>query len=342
MTRWDACFHTPMKLSFKLGSIPVHIHASFLLTALFLGMTGRQSPQGMAVWVGVVLVGVLVHELGHALMGMAFGLKPVISLMGMGGLTSWPQGKRLSNTKSVLVSLAGPLTGMLLGFAVLMLVHPAPGTLADLIATVWVQVNIVWGLFNLMPVMPLDGGNVMFAILQGATKGRGERPARMVSIAIAGLGGLFAFQKGQPYIAVLAGLFLFQNFQALRALGAAKDDAPLREDLRMAYAALEKSDANTAARHARVVVEQAADPALRTDGVRLLAFALLLGGSWGPLMQLLEAGGAEVIADDELAKFERAASELGRAEEARRIGELRGKGGTGGRGPVSTPEAVKL
>jgi Zn-dependent protease len=332
-----------MKLSFKLGSIPVHIHASFLLTALFLGMTGRQSPDGMAIWVGVVLVGVLVHELGHALMGMAFGLKPVISMMGMGGLTSWPSGKRLSNTKSVLVSLAGPLTGMALGFAVLMLVHPEPGSIGEKIAQKWVQVNIVWGLFNLMPVMPLDGGNVMFAILQGITKGRGERPARIVSIALAGLGGLFAFQKGQPYIAVLAGLFLFQNFQALRALGSTKDDAPLREDLQKAYAALERSDANTAARHARVVVEQAADPALRTDGVRLLAFALLLGGSWGPLMQLLEAGGAELISDDELEKFERAASELGRAEEARRIGELRGKGANGGRGgPVSTPEAVKL
>ncbi len=330
-----------MKVAFNLGSIPVRIHGSFLMTAIILGMGGggNAADQGLLLvtWVVLVVVAVLLHELGHALVGMAFGLKPVIDLMGMGGLTSWPHGKRLSNAKSVAVSLAGPLAGIACGYAVKLLVHPAPGSFGVTVVFLWTQVTIWWGVLNLLPIMPMDGGNVLFATLNALTKGRGERPARIVSIVVGAVAGLLALKVGLYLAAILAGLFVFQNYQALGALGSAKDDVPLREELKLAYAALEKSDATTAARHARAVVEQARDPRLRTDGVRLLAFALVLGGAWGPLMQLLEGGGALMIADDELAKFERAATELGRPDEAARIAALRVQGAR-----VGVPAAVKF
>jgi len=124
-----------------------------------------------------------------------------------------------------------------------------------------------------------------------------------------------------------AALFAFQNFQALRAVPPPQDDTAIRENLQRAYAALERHDGETAVHHARFVVDNARDPVMQSDGVRLLAFALLLIGAWGPLMQLMENGGASMMADDELAKFERAASELGRGEEAQQIASLRVRAG---------------
>jgi hypothetical protein len=56
--------------------------------------------------------------------------------------------------------------------------------------------------------------------------------------------------------------------------------------------------------------------------MRLLAYAYATSDDWRNLMQLLETGGAGVMAEEELEKFRRAASELGRADDARRIRSL--------------------
>jgi membrane-associated protease RseP (regulator of RpoE activity) len=73
---------------------------------------------------------------------------------------------------------------------------------------------------NLLPILPLDGGNVLFAVAQKVTHGNGERPARTISLVVAGAVALYALSQGMIFNAVFAGLFALQNFQALRALGA--------------------------------------------------------------------------------------------------------------------------
>src|SRR5258708_7204873 len=102
-----------MKLSFRVGSIPVRIHASILLTGVLLGIgSAGEDPARLVLWVAIVVASILNHEFGHALMGMSFGLKPEIDLYAMGGLTSWSQGRRLVWWRSVLVSVAGPGVGL--------------------------------------------------------------------------------------------------------------------------------------------------------------------------------------------------------------------------------------
>jgi hypothetical protein len=58
--------------------------------------------------------------------------------------------------------------------------------------------------------------------------------------------------------------------------------------------------------------------------VRLLAYAYATSNDWRNLMQLLESGGAGALAEGELEKFQRVARELGRSEDAQRMGLLRG------------------
>ena len=164
----------------RLGSIPVRVRGPFLFLALVLGAR-LQRPDLIAIWVAIVFVSVLVHELGHAFVGKVFGLSPQIELHGMGGTTSWVDGRDVGHARSVAISLAGPFAGFALaGLLVLasrfgFKPHGAVGAKAFEMA---LEVNLTWGIFNLMPMLPLDGGNVVRSALNGLTKGRGEKAAR--------------------------------------------------------------------------------------------------------------------------------------------------------------------
>jgi Zn-dependent protease len=212
----------------------VRIHGSFLLVVAFLGFRPGDL-RGLVEWMVVVLVGVLLHELGHALVGRSFGLTPQIDLIGFGGLTSWSAGAAggLSTAKRIAISLAGPFTGIAIGLGTMAFVRARGGPPFDEIAdnpSSWsplvktiVFVNAGWGVLNLLPILPMDGGNVLFQSMNWLTKGRGEKPARIVSCAVAVVLGLVAFfVYGQVYMAAVAGLFAVQNVQAYRAASAAE------------------------------------------------------------------------------------------------------------------------
>jgi stage IV sporulation protein FB len=322
---------------FRLGSIPVRVHGSFLFVVLALGyQPGPEVLPNLAQWFVVVFVGVLLHELGHALVGRRFGLTPRIDLIGLGGLTSWSaeSARKLERVKRVAISLAGPFTGIAIGLFTLVTVrlraglppldfldHPTPKLTSLTQDIVWV--NLWWGVMNLLPILPMDGGNVLLQTLDGLTRGRGEKPARIVSIALAASIGLVFLLRGSPFFALLPALFAVQNIQALRGASDRERDLPLRAVLKSGFDALEKGDPSLGVRAANDVLARAADPGLRADALRLLAYGHLLTGSWGPLMELLESPAATAIDDAEMEKFERAARELDRPEEAGRIAAVR-------------------
>jgi Zn-dependent protease len=220
-----------VNLSFRLGKIPVRIQPSFLVMAVVLGLLGVQDIAVVASWVVIVLVSVMLHELGHATMGLAFGLSPQIDLHAMGGTTSWAPSAPLSAPKRIAISLAGPGAGFVVA-AVVFAVGRArfPHTpLGDDIYRNLLFVNFGWGIVNLLPMLPLDGGNVMTQILQVVTRGRGERPARIVSIVVAILaaGSVFvlSYTPGDALsYATLWPLLLALSFVGLnvRALGELK------------------------------------------------------------------------------------------------------------------------
>lgn len=312
-------------VSFRLGPIPIRIHGSFVLIALLLSMSNMKQPALVVASIVAIFLAVLLHELGHAVVGKLFGLVPQIDLHGMGGTTSWPSGRKLTAGKSIVVSLAGPIAGIVSGVSVLVAVSILGESSRDFVRQglgYFVFASAGWGVMNLVPMLPLDGGNVMLGVFQLATKGRGERAARIVSIAVAVGVVVLAVSYGHLWPAAIAGLFGFRNFQALSQGKREQAEVVLYEELRLGFAALDRHDGGEAIRRAEPVLSQARSPEVRFDALRLLAYARLLEGQWAALMALLERSGLE-LGQDELARLENAAAELGRSEEAARIRELR-------------------
>jgi hypothetical protein len=101
---------TPYDLNFSLLGIPVRVHPMFWLVALLLGFRGNPKPQELVLWVAVVFVSILVHELGHALAARAHGWEPWITLHGFGGLASYRPTRQTPRSR-ILITLAGPAPG---------------------------------------------------------------------------------------------------------------------------------------------------------------------------------------------------------------------------------------
>ena len=177
---------------FRLFGFPVAIGVDFLLITLLIGM-GTRPGAYLLEWLVVVAVSILIHELGHAFAVHSYGITPEIRLWGMGGLTIF--GFALPPRKSILVSLAGPLVGIPVAVAVMVIrpwlpeVEPVSTIANDL-----VFVNLWWGLLNLLPLAGLDGGNVVTSLFLIAMGERGRKPGQafvgLASVVVA-IGAVF-------------------------------------------------------------------------------------------------------------------------------------------------------
>ena len=207
-------------VSFRLFGFPVTIHASFLVIVLLLGYSAPTGLRGALVWLVVVTVSVIAHELGHAFVARPAGGDPRIDLYMMAGLTTW-QPRRASRARRVAVSVAGPAAGVALGVALLLVyltVEPVDGSLLNELLVDAVYVNMFWGLLNLIPMLPLDGGQVVFALMPGRDETVRLRRASWASLAVAAAVALAAMAVGEPIAAALVVFFAAGNVQRLVAL----------------------------------------------------------------------------------------------------------------------------
>jgi stage IV sporulation protein FB len=208
-------------VSFSLFGNVVRVGSSFWLLTLVLAVSGgNRDVAGALGWVVVVFVSVLWHELGHATVARIFGQIPVIDLHGMGGTTSWTPTRRLAWPERLTISLAGPVAGLIVGLGLLGLWRSgywspgSPTALGLLRDFLWV--NIGWGIFNLLPILPLDGGGMLAALLEGALGSRGLGVARWISVVVGVVCALVAIRLGMTWAALILGLFALNNFQAAR------------------------------------------------------------------------------------------------------------------------------
>jgi Zn-dependent protease len=261
-------------LSFKIAGIPVRVDPSFLLIIAFLGFA-LPSLELIVAWVVLVFVSILVHELGHALAFRAYGQQSTIQLYGFGGLTT---GARLSPGRSIVVSLAGPLSGILiLGVPAVVLEQTMslddPFWVEVVALTVWV--NVFWSLVNLLPILPLDGGNVTMSTLHLITGRDQERATRIVSIVVAGVGALVALSAGFVFGALFAGIFMFMNVSAIGKRRTSQHDQLLAQGHQL----LQKSDTRGAIEAGQAILADRADGATAVKAVELQAWGWLAEGN---------------------------------------------------------------
>ena len=177
----------------RLGPLPpLRVSPGTLLTVLLFAVLmypslarGGAPPTTavlLAVGIGVfVLVSVLVHEAAHALVARAFGASvDHIALTLWGGHTQY-RTRQMSTLGSLLVSLSGPLSNLLLAGLCSGTVQLAePGTVATVFLSVSAWLNLVLAVFNLLPGLPMDGGRALETLL-GAVLGRADLGTRITA-----------------------------------------------------------------------------------------------------------------------------------------------------------------
>ncbi len=265
----------------KIFGIPVKIDPSFLFICALLAFNRLSQPIFLIEWLIVIFVSILVHELGHALVVRSFGLSPQIMLYSMGGLTSWREEKAISPQRHILISLAGPFAGFVFGGMVFLVGYAFPDMFADRFgARTYIDllfVNLGWGIFNLLPILPLDGGNVAYSIEQMVTKKHSGVITRVVSLLVAGGVGLWALSIGWLWVVFLMALFALNNGSALFRLIQYTRDGRVRPMLDQAHEAVKNGNGATAVQLAKEALSSTRSVEAKEEAQGILLQGLILG-----------------------------------------------------------------
>lgn len=200
-----------------LGTIlgtTITLDFSFLILIVFFIIMNVQSTgmRDALLWAPVLLISILFHEFGHATMigVLGFGSSAIV-LEGMGGSTY--NERRARPWQDLLISAAGPSSSFLLAWLTGLMLTNVPYASHDrfLVALLPMLVywNWLWGIFNLLPIGPLDGNGILRNFFRLFLR---ERPAFVISIWISMLVGLAIFiiclTRRQIFIALLVAFYV--------------------------------------------------------------------------------------------------------------------------------------
>lgn len=256
------------------GPIPISIHPFFWLFAAMIGWISSGTMMGMFIWLGIIFVSVLIHEFGHALTAVLFKQKARIQLVALGGLTSF-DGPKLKFWQQFIITFNGPLFGFflfLLASALLQFSFP-PLVLKILKAT---QVaNLFWTVVNLLPVLPLDGGQLMRIVLEANFGIKGFKASLLSGAIIAALLAFYFFMVQAFLIGAFFFLFAFQSFDSWRKSRYATGDDREEDNKQLmirAEEALQEGRKDEARRYLEEVKQKAAGGMLAFAAQQYLAY----------------------------------------------------------------------
>lgn len=221
----------------SLFGIPIYIDSSWFVILAFVTIinAGDINASGIVgdrlVWgwlAGLILalllfISVLLHELGHSLVARSQGITVnSITLFLFGGIAAINRESK-TPTEALLVAIAGPLVSIAL-FGIFFLVDRfvPESSLVEFIVADLARINLVLALFNLIPGLPLDGGQALKAIVWKISGDRftGIRWAaasgRLIGLIAISLGIFIFFLLGEfsaTWLAVI-GWFVFRNANA--------------------------------------------------------------------------------------------------------------------------------
>jgi Zn-dependent protease/CBS domain-containing protein len=168
----------------KIFGVELRVHLTFVFLILFVLFTESTSHSSVNAGRGLALVGIIfgsvvLHELGHALVGAHAGVPAkAIILLPIGGVTLFDETQQrveagvLTWKRDIRIALAGPLVNFLVAFVAagfLLAIMPGiqlrtPIMHSSDLGRSLVWVNIWMGAFNLLPAYPMDGGRVLRAL----------------------------------------------------------------------------------------------------------------------------------------------------------------------------------
>jgi len=243
---------TPADWHFEIAGIRVRVSAWFWLGATLLGWGICQSfAQGdqramigyLILWGVAVLVSILVHELGHALAYRFFGQAAQIVIYHFGGLAIpevWGRRVSLRPIQRLVVSAAGPLAQLLLAAAICIGLKSAGYSVPFPIDAVgeplglyegrrieslqafafvmfMLSVNIFWPILNLLPVPPLDGGQIVREGMLAMGVADAHKIAGMLGVAVGALVAYWAYTRDEPFLGIMFALLAASCWQGLSA-----------------------------------------------------------------------------------------------------------------------------
>ena len=226
---------TQFDLHFRLLGIPVRVHPLFWVISLLFGSRAKD-PKLVLMWVLASFVSILIHELGHAVVIRYFGWRPWVTLYGMGGLASY-RPTHHDPRKEIMISLAGPGAGFLLALVVV-LVYAAMGAmvvfdvgwphlikvgvyserlseLANDFANLVLYICVFWGLVNLLPIFPLDGGQVFRGFCDLNRSSSNTLLPFQVSMVTAGLVVAYGVYLNDFFLILFFGSLAVTNYQMM-------------------------------------------------------------------------------------------------------------------------------
>lgn len=235
---------TPYDLKFRSFGFPVRVHPFFWVIAAALGANALSDPVNgvlfLVMWVGLVFVSILIHELGHAFAFRNYRGDARIWLYWFGGLAI-SQSTQARPKQRIVIALAGPAAGFIFA-AILYLTNLSANwrdysriTQEAYFQLMWI--NIAWGVINLLPIFPLDGGQVSREVCTLSKLRRPDETAFRISLGTAGAGVLYSLMcmaappgsldellpdwlpRGSFYTALMFGMLAYGSWQQLQMLG---------------------------------------------------------------------------------------------------------------------------
>lgn len=210
----------------RLGSIAgtsIYVQVSFLILAAFFVVIALENGEPMRealLWIPTLFISVVFHELAHAAtIGLLGHGSSQILLGGFGGLTV--NARVTKPWREIVIAFAGPLAGILLSFALGIAFVTVPILSRDPMLAAFlpkmIDANFYWGVFNLFPIYPLDGGLMFKNFTRYFTnRERTVRVSALTSLALAVALTIVAVMYRQFFFAAITGMLALQNYQRLQ------------------------------------------------------------------------------------------------------------------------------
>ena len=253
------------------------IRPAFVLLAVVFGASGGTA-SSVAIWVAILLVSVLVHELGHAAAMRAFGFSPSIELHAMGGLTAWSREKAPTPRQRLIVTACGPGAGLVLGGMVVLLnlsLGPTSSPLVHYAIRQAIWVNLAWSLVNLLPVLPWDGGLIVDSAVEVFWKRPVPKVAAISSVAVGAAVIAFAVLNREFLMLIyFGGLGVWQGYSRLAS------KKPDEQSLNQVWALMQAQRFEDAEHLAVTQATSSSDLSERARLYEVVAWSRLLREDW--------------------------------------------------------------